>query len=85
MKYINAADVLPEELLKELQTYVKGDLLYVPNDLTPKGWGEKNGSRSYYLIRNSEIKKKYRDGKSISQISDLYGLAFDTVKKIIYS
>ncbi len=85
MKYINAADVLPEKLLKELQTYVKGDLLYVPCDLVQKGWGEKSGSRSYYLKRNSEIKKKYREGNSISQISDLYGLAFDTVKKIIYS
>lgn len=85
MQYINAADVLPEELLKELQTYVKGDLLYVPNDDTQKRWGEKSGSRTYYRMRNSEIKRTYRDGKSISQISDLYGLAFDTVKKIIYS
>lgn len=85
MQYINAADVLPEELLKELQTYVKGNLLYVPNDNIQKRWGEKSGSRTYYLMRNSEIKKKYKDGKSISQISDYYGLAFDTVKKIIYS
>ncbi len=85
MKYINAADVLPEKLLKELQAYVKGDLLYVPNDLAQKKWGEKSGSRTYYLMRNNEIKKKYQDGKSISHICDSYGLAFDTVKKIIYS
>lgn len=85
MKYINAADVLPEELLKEIQTYVKGDLLYVPNNNRQKKWGEKSGSRTYYLKRNSEIKKNYKNGKPISQISDLYGLAFDTVKKILYS
>lgn len=85
MKYINAADVLPKELLKELQTYVKGNLLYIPNDSTQKKWGEKSGSRTYYLKRNNEIKKKYQDGSSISQISDSYGLAFDTVRKIIYS
>lgn len=85
MKYINAADVLPEKLLKEIQTYVKGDLLYVPNDNSKKRWGEKSGSRTYYLKRNSEIKEKYKDGKSISQISDLYGLSFDTVRKILYS
>lgn len=85
MKYINAADVLPKELLKELQTYVKGNLLYIPNDSTQKKWGEKSGSRTYYLKRNNEIKKKYQDGASISQISDSYGLAFDTVRKIIYS
>nr|WP_314466270.1 CD3324 family protein [uncultured Clostridium sp.] len=85
MKYINAADVLPEELLKEVQAYVKGDLLYIPNCNGQKKWGEKSGSRTYYLKRNNEIKMIYKDGKSISEISDLYGLAFDTVKKIIYS
>ncbi len=85
MKYINAAEVLPEELIKEIQRYVKGDLLYIPNDNRQKRWGEESGSRTYYLKRNSEIKKKYKDGNSISQISDLYGLAFDTVKKILYS
>lgn len=31
MKYINAADVLPMELLKELSAYVNGQLLYVPS------------------------------------------------------
>ena len=85
MRYINAADVLPEKLLKEVQAYVKGDLLYVPNNNIQKRWGEKSGSRTYYLKRNKEMKNKYKDGKSISEISDLYGLAFDTVKKILYS
>ena len=85
MKYINAADVLPVELLKEVQAYVNGDLLNVPNDNGQKRWGEKTGSRTYYLKRNNEMKKKYKEGKSISEISDLYGLAFDTVKKILYS
>ncbi len=85
MKYINAADVLPKELLKEVQAYVKGDLLYVPNDNGQKRWGEKSGSRTYFLQRNDEIKKRYKDGNTISEITDLYGLAFDTVKKILYS
>ena len=29
MKYINAADVLPKELLKEIFNYVDGELLYI--------------------------------------------------------
>lgn len=55
MKYMNAADVLPKELLMEIQAYVKGDLLYIPNDSVQKRWGEKSGSRTYYLQRNKEI------------------------------
>jgi Mor family transcriptional regulator len=85
MKYINAADVLPEELLKEIQVYVKGDLLYVPSEDGQIRWGEKSGSRTYYLNRNKEIKKRYQDGCTIAELSDLYGLAFDTLKRIIYS
>ena len=30
MKYKNAAEILPERLLKELQTYTEGELLYIP-------------------------------------------------------
>ena len=30
MKYQNAAEVLPEELLKTLQGYFQGGLLYIP-------------------------------------------------------
>lgn len=30
MKYVNAAEILPEHLLKELQTYIDGDVLYIP-------------------------------------------------------
>jgi len=85
MKYINAADVLPEKLLKEIQSYVKGDLLYIPNDEKQKKWGEKSGSRSYYKNRNSDIKMKYEEGIPIHTISDTYGLAVDTVRKILYS
>lgn len=85
MKYINAADVLPKKLLRELQMYVKGDLLYIPSNSRPKKWGEKSGSRTYFLNRNKEIKNKYQNGYSISEISDLYGLSYDTIKKIIYS
>lgn len=85
MKYTNAADVLPDKLLKEVQSYVKGDLLYIPHESRQKRWGEESGSRAYYLNRNKEIKTNYRSGTSIAQLCELYGLAFDTVKKILYS
>ncbi len=85
MKYINAADVLPEELLKEIQMYVTGDLIYIPNKNVHKRWGEKSGSRTYYTKRNKDMKNKYKEGLSLSQLSEMYGLALDTVRKILYS
>lgn len=85
MGYINAADVLPKELLEQIQNYVKGSILYIPNDTVQKKWGEKSGSRQYYLERNKQIKTDYKKGKSVSEICNIYGLSPDRIKQIIYS
>ena len=32
MKYVNAATVLPDALVRELQTYIQGGYLYIPTE-----------------------------------------------------
>jgi len=85
MKYINASDVLPEKLLKEVQKYAAGETLYFPKDTKRKKWGEITGSRSYYQERNSEIRKKYLQKMSIEHIADEYCLSTDTIRKIVFN
>ena len=84
MKYINAAEILPEKLLKELQTYIEGEVLYIPKTSTKKQLGSLNGSRLLYLERNKEIQRLYKEGHSIDVLAKRYGLAYSTIKKIIY-
>ncbi|MTI58117.1 CD3324 family protein [Geosporobacter ferrireducens] len=84
MKYINAAEVLPNHLLIEIQKHISGEILYIPSGDKNIGWGEKNGSKKYYANRNKEIKLKYQEGHSIQEISQEYGLAYETVRKITY-
>ena len=84
MKYVNAAEILPKQLLKELQTYIDGSVLYVPKVSTKKGWGTTSGARTFYQERNIEIQKRFHEGYSIDALSEQYGLAYSTVKKIIY-
>ena len=90
MKYVNAAEILPERLLRELQTYIDGDVLYVPRQTSKKEWGTVSGSRSFYGERNREIRRLYREGHSMGQrcpmeaLSEQYGLAHSTIRKIIY-
>lgn len=84
MKYKNAAEILPVSLLKELQTYINGDILYVPKMDSKKEWGSLSGSRSYYQQRNREIREKWHSGVSIDMLADQYGLTGSTIKKIIY-
>ena len=84
MKYINAAEVLPQQLLKEIQKHICGETIYIPNTSIQKSWGEKSGSKSYFDTRNKQIKQNYQDGNSIQQISEEFGLAYETIRKIIY-
>ena len=48
MKYKNANDILPDELIKELQKYICGEIIYVPKPKeSHKKWGEVSGGRKY--------------------------------------
>ncbi len=84
MKYINAAEILPEQLLKELQTYIDGNVLYVPKASAKKEWGAASGARTFFQERNKEIQKRFKEGCSIDVLTEQYGLAYSTIKKIIY-
>ncbi len=84
MKYINAAEILPEKLLREIQTYIDGDVLYIPKTSAKKVWGSVSGSREFYKKRNNEIQFLFKNGYSIEYLSQRYGLAHSTLKKIIY-
>ncbi len=84
MKYINVAEVLPKHLLVEIQRHIRGKILYIPSSEKHSAWGEKNGSKIYFENRNKEIKQQYKLGISIEDISRKYGLAYDTIRKIVY-
>lgn len=84
MKYRNAAEVLPEKLLKEIQAYMEGEVLYIPKASARKDWGAENGSRSFYQERNREIRELVKEGYSLEILSARYGLAQSTIKKIAY-
>lgn len=83
MKYENARDILPDHLLRELQRYVSGKTLYIPNAKTKRQWGEASGARSYYKQRNEEIRRKRAQGHSVDQLAAEYHLSVDSIKKII--
>lgn len=85
MKYINAKEVLPEDLFKQLQTYAAGTLLYVPKEGEEKSWGEISGYRTYLLKRNRMILNFFQYGVSLEEISNTFGLSLGTVKKIVYN
>jgi Mor family transcriptional regulator len=86
MKYVNADLILPEELVKELQKYIHGGLIYVPKpEGVRKKWGENSGNREYFSHRNDAIRHEFSVGVTIDQLSETFYLSCDSIKKIVYS
>ncbi|MDE5597189.1 MAG: hypothetical protein K2J04_05100 [Lachnospiraceae bacterium] len=85
MKYINAAMILPDELVKELQGYIQGGYIYVPAiHEQRKCWGELSGYRKELHQRNSRIIEEYKNGISIEELAERYYLSIYAIRKIIY-
>lgn len=85
MKYKNAKQVLPKELMDEVQKYIEGEYLYIPKaDGSRKKWGDNSGYRRDLSIRNDKIRKGYEAGAAISDLVEKYYLSENTIKKIVY-
>lgn len=85
MAYINGKEVLPMELLQEVQKYFKGGVIYIPDiENNRKEWGTKTNTRMILRERNAEIKAKKKSGSSITQLMEEYHLSYDSIKKIVY-
>ena len=86
MSYIKASNVLPEELILELQKYVQGETLYIPKAKSNyEKWGARSGGRKAIDQRNVGIKTDFNDGNTIDQLAEKYFLSTETIKKICYS
>jgi Mor family transcriptional regulator len=84
MSYIKAADVLPEELISKVQSYIDGEYVYIPRKkCNRKVWGEATKSKEITAFRNSEIFEKYMAGISAASLSEGYCLSLKSIQKII--
>jgi Mor family transcriptional regulator len=86
MSYINADELLPPELLQELQSYVQGSLIYIPREDGEKRleWGARSGARESFDRRNAEIRAAKAQGRKIDELADEYGLSPGGIRKILY-
>lgn len=84
MKYKNASHILPDELLKEIQKYVTGEVIYIPKQEEKKKWGEGSGARQFYQERNGKIRSDYQNGMTIEELMKKYNLSVESIKRIVY-
>lgn len=84
MKYVNANDVLPEELLSTIQKYYQGGYLYVPKK---KYCATAAKQQTDYKIemekRNQYIYLKHLEGRTNGQLGNIYHLSESSIRRII--
>lgn len=82
MKYKNANDVLPTELVKELQKYIQGEFLYIP--IKEK---KKHRAVTEYKIelekRNNRLYKMHLEGVKNEQLAKNFSLSESSVRRVI--
>ncbi len=84
MKYIKARKVLPEKIVRSIQEYVDGEFIYIPRkEGRQKAWGEKSGIRESLRERNALIYRQYRDGISVTELSEAHFLSEQSIRRII--
>lgn len=85
MKYKNAADILPDALLREIQKYASGEAIYIPQGEEKNAWGERSGAAAYYRERNRRICARRREGADFDTLSVEFGLSPESIRKIVYA
>ena len=84
MRYIRAQDVLPADLLNQLQQDVDGAYLYIPRrEENRLAWGQRTNSKSETAGRNREIYRRALAGETAAQLAEVYFLTEKTIRRIL--
>ena len=84
MRYINATELLPRELLEQIQQYVDGAYLYIPRKPENRhNWGNDSGYRRELIQRNATIRLEFARGMSIRELVEKYHLSEKSIGRIL--
>ena len=84
MSYQKAIDVLPVEMIEEIQKYINGGMIYIPKKSDEKrAWGEGTEIREQLKGRNEDIYRDFLAGSSYQELAQRYFLTVKSIQRII--
>jgi len=84
MRYRNAQDVFPKDVLVAMQEFADGAYIYIPKkSCNRKKWGDNTSSKNETKKRNEKIYAQYKSGCSINELSAEYYLSDKSIQRII--
>ena len=84
MRYLNAEDILPAELLAQIQSYADGIYLYIPRRSDRRqSWGSSTRYREELQQRNESIRDLHREGLKNGDLAERFHLSVKTIQRIL--
>ena len=84
MSYIKAEEILPEELIRQIQEYADGVYLYIPRKPgTRHPWGQETTYKAELRARNDRIRHDYGAGQGVAALSRKYHLSEKSIRRIL--
>ena len=84
MRYIKAKDILPPDLIAEIQRYTDGCFVYIPRATgRRKAWGAGTTTREELRARNEAIRRDRAAGASYTILAEKYFLSVKSIERIL--
>ncbi len=84
MSYIKAEEILPGELIRQIQEYADGVYIYIPRKPgTRRAWGQETDYKAELKIRNDRIRSDYAAGESVAVLTERYHLSEKSIRRIL--
>ena len=84
MSHIKVEEILPEELIRQIQEYADGVYIYIPRKPgTRHAWGQETDYKAELKVRNDRIRSDYAAGTSVAALSRRYHLSEKSIHRIL--
>ena len=84
MRHLKAEDVLPAELLVQIQRYADGVYLYIPRRADHRqNWGSSTRYREELQQRNESIRLLHREGLDAQELAERFHLSVKTIQRVL--
>ena len=84
MRYQKAEEVLPAELLAEVQKYADGVYLYIPRRADHRqSWGDSTRYREELRQRDESIRLLHREGLGTRELAERFHLSVKTIQRVL--
>jgi len=84
MRYRNARDLFPKDVLALIQQYADGEYIYIPRKVeNRKQWGDNTRSKTETKERNQKIYSLYQSGHKVSELAHAFFLSEKSIQRIV--